>query len=263
MRMRYIAAALALLAGLRLLAGGGADAQGNGQGWGTIKGQIVKAGPVPKPMEIAAVKTHQDRKHCEANGPILDEDWVVNPKNHGVRWAFVWLQPDAAKGQAKLPINPKLQAIQQKEVTRDQPTCAFVPHAMAMREGQVLVAQNRAPMPHNYKWGGNPAKNPGGNVLIPSKGQVVINNLVADRFPISVSCTIHPWMKAWVRVFDHPYFAVTDENGTFEIKDAPAGEHRLVVWQESIGWGTPGGKNGEPITVKAGAVTEVPRIELK
>ena len=58
---------------------------------------------------------------------------------------------------------------------------------------------------------------------------VEMQELVADRFPITVSCTIHPWMRAWIRVFDHPYYAVTDDNGHFEIKDAPAGEYRLVV----------------------------------
>jgi len=131
-----------------------------------------------------------------------------------------------------------------------------------MREGQVLIAKNSAPMPHNFKWGGNPAKNPGNNVLIQAGGKLEIKDLVADRFPVTVNCTLHPWMSAWVRVFDHPYYAVTDDSGNFEIKDAPAGDYRLVVWHESVGWGTPGLKNGEPITIKAGGVTKVPTIEL-
>src|SRR5262249_4421621 len=85
--------------------------------------------------------------------------------------------------------------------------------------------------------------------------------------PISVQCDIHPWMKAYIRVFNHPYFAVTDEDGKFTIKDAPAGEWRIVVWQEKSGWGkadrndpNPPTKTGTPITIKAGETTtlEVP-----
>jgi hypothetical protein len=260
--MRYLAAAaaLAVLAVLQLLPGGEAMAQ-DAAGWGTIKGQVVYGGsPLPKQLPIAAVDKHQDKAACQAQGTTVDQDWVVNPKNKGVKWTFVWLQAD--KGQ-KLPIHPDLQTIKQKELVVDQPCCTFIPHALGMREGQVLIAKNSAPMPHNFKWGGNPTKNPGNNVLIPSKGQIEIKDLVADRFPISVSCTIHPWMKAWVRVYDHPYFAVTDENGNFEIKDAPAGNYHLVVWHESVGWGNAGGKNGDPITIKAGGMTEVPKIELK
>src|SRR5436309_3122326 len=93
------AGALSALAGILLLSQPGAKAQGNAQGWGTIQGQITKAGAVPMPMEIEQVKRHQDAKNCLANGPVLDEDWVVNSKNKGVKWAFVWLQPDKTKGQ--------------------------------------------------------------------------------------------------------------------------------------------------------------------
>jgi len=256
-------AALAALASVQFFSGAGAVAEDNARGWGTLRGQVVKRGPVPEQKPIAAVNNHQDAKNCLAQGPVVDEDWVVNPKNKGVKWAFVWLQTDKDKGPAELPIHPALKEIQQKQVVIDQPCCTFLPHALAMREGQVLVAKNSAPMPHNFKYGGNPAKNPGNNILIPAGGQIPIKDLVADRFPVSVSCIIHPWMKAWVRVFNHPYYAVTDADGKFEIKDAPAGAFRLVVWQESVGWGTPGLKNGEPITIKAGETTKVPTIELK
>ncbi len=262
MRTRYLAAA-AILAGLtaiQLFRIGGAMAQGNAKDWGTIKGQVVLVGPIPHQKPIAAVKTHQDSKNCEKDGPTVDEDWVVNKKNNGVKWTFVWLKP--AEGQ-NLPVHPTLQKLTQKEVEMDQPCCTFIPHGLAMRQGQVLVAKNSAPMPHNYKWGGHPAVNEGGNVLIPPKGKFEIKNLQADRFPVTVSCTIHPWMKAWIRVFDHPYYAVTDDNGNFEIQDAPAGQWNLVVWHESAGWVLPGGKNGMPLTVKAGGVTELPKIELK
>ena len=57
--------------------------------------------------------------------------------------------------------------------------------------------------------------------------------LKAETPPIPFKCDIHPWMKGYVRVFDHPYFAVTDEDGKFEIKNAPAGKWRIVYWHEN------------------------------
>jgi hypothetical protein len=79
---------------------------------------------------------------------------------------------------------------------------------------------------------------------------------------ISVSCTIHGWMKGYIRVFSHPYFAVTDAEGNFEIKDAPAGTWNLIAWQDE-GWVLPGGKNGMPVTITASGTTDVGKIEMK
>jgi hypothetical protein len=158
-----------------------------------------------------------------------------------------------------LPVHPSLKNIAHKEVEVDQPTCQFVPHALGMRQGQVLVAKNSSPVSHNINWTG--IKNPGGNVLVPAGQSHAIADLLADRIPLKLSCNIHPWMSAWVRIFDHPYFAVTDENGKFEIKLAPAGKYHLVTWEEAVGYG-PGGRLGMPIVIKGGADTDVGKIEL-
>jgi hypothetical protein len=65
-----------------------------------------------------------------------------------------------------------------------------------------------------------------------------------------VVCDIHPWMKSWWLVADNPYFAVTDATGAYEIKDVPAGDQKVVVWQEAItapGFLTPG--TGEVVSI--------------
>jgi hypothetical protein len=128
-----------------------------------------------------------------------------------------------------------------------------------MREGQVLVAKNSSPIQHNVHWSGiNQVKNPGGNSIVPAGGSLKIDNLKADKMPLNIKCDIHPWMNARVGVFDHPYFAVTDENGNFEIKLAPAGEYRLKVYHDAIGWRNGAkGRDGEKITIKTGEVTDV------
>lgn len=225
------------------------------QNWFTIKGQIVFAGD--KIPEATPLKVDKDQDHCLAKGPILSEEWVVNPQNKGVRWAFVWL--DAGKGK-KMPIHPSLQELPQKEVVIDQPQCAFVPHALGMRQGQILVAKNSSPIAHNTNIQGHPLKNPGKNVIVPAGQQVLFENFVADTFPLTVSCNIHPWMTAKIRVYDHPYFAVTDADGKFELKLAPEGEYYLVVWHEGSGWG-PGGRSGTRIVLDGDK--DVGKLEIK
>lgn len=226
--------------------------------WGTVKGQVVFAGDkIPQPKQID-VDNNLDKQHCLSRGPLFSDEWTINPNNKGVRWTFVWLAP-AAAGKT-LPVHPSLKEITTKEVEIDQPCCKFEPHALGLREGQELVAKNSAPVAHNINWTG--LKNPGGNVLVPASKSFPIKGLVVDRIPLKLSCNIHPWMLAWVRVFDHPYFAVTDENGKFEIKLAPAGKYQLVSWHEAVGYG-PGGRQGVPIVIKGGVDTDAGRIELK
>ena len=101
-----------------------------------------------------------------------------------------------------------------------------------------------------------------GSIIVPPGGQVKIQ-LHADRLPIAVECAIHAWMRGWIRVFDHPYYAVTDENGAFEIKNAPAGNYRLMVWHGSAGWkGAEKGRNGDPVEIKGGAVVDLGNLVL-
>src|SRR5262249_34937317 len=152
-----------------------------------------------------AVNQHQDKKHCLSKGDLLREDWVVDPKNKGVRWTLLWLAPAETGG--KLPIHPALEKAQLKPVVMDQPCCAFEPHVVAIREGQDLIAKNSATVTHNVRWTGNPLENPGGNVNVPKGGKLTIKLKAQKRNPIVlINCDIHKWMSAKVGVFKHPYF---------------------------------------------------------
>jgi len=238
------------------LSGRPANAAGDDK-WSDVKGQVVFAGAnVPKQ---APLNVNKDQQACLAKGPILNEEVVVNPQNKGVANVFVWITD--ASG-AKPPMNPALAKPAKPTVELDQPTCAFEPHALAMREGQTLVAKNTAPVAHNVNWQGSPAKNPGGNKIIPPGKDEKISNLKADKRPIAVSCNIHPWMKGWVRVYDHPYFAVTDKDGNFEIKGAPAGKYKIWYWSDTGYKGGAAGANGEDITIKGGGM-DLGKVEWK
>jgi plastocyanin len=217
------------------------------QGGATVKGTVVWAGPsVPEQKKLDITK---DQQACLAKGPLLNEEIVVNPSNKGMANVFVWIT--TANG-GKPPVPAALAKPKVKEVDMDQPTCAFEPHAVAVREGQTLVAKNSAPVAHNVNWQGSPAKNPGGNKIIPSGKAEHITNLKADKRPVAVSCNIHPWMKGWIRVFDHPYYAVTDKDGNFEIKDAPVGKYKIWYWSDTGYKDGAKGAEGFDITIKAG-----------
>lgn len=228
-------------------------------GWGTVRGRIVYAGETPARTPI---NVGQDQQHCLANGPLLSEDLVVNKANKGIEYAFVWLLPP--KRGEHLPIHPQLQNTAGQPVVLDQPRCMFVPHALGIRQGQELLVKNSAVIAHNVKWEGNPLQNPGGNQLLPAGGSFTIRDLKAQRLPIPVKCNIHPWMTAWLGVYDHPYFAVTDADGNFEIKLAPAGRFPLMIWQEKIGYrGGAKGRNGMPVEINNGGVTDLGQLEMK
>jgi len=226
------------------------------QGWGTIKGRVVYSGNQVPAVQI--VNVNKDQADCLEKGAIPSEELVVNKQNKGVQWVFVWLAPEQA-GQ-RLPVHPALAAIKQKTLSIDQPCCRFEPHALGLREGQDLDAKNSGKVAHNVHWLGHPLKNPGGNVIVPAGKSYLIAGLKADdKFPVKISCDIHGWMSAWVRVFDHPYFAMTDADGKFELRNAPVGTYRLKTWSDS-GWG-PGLRNGIPVTIKPDQVNDVGSIE--
>ncbi len=87
------------------------------------------------------------------------------------------------------------------------------------------------------------------------------NPLALESPPIQYKCTVHPWMTGYVRIFDHPYFAVTDEDGKFEIKNAPVGKFRIVYWHENGIRGGRAGRFGDGITI-AGPSTDLKTIDF-
>ncbi len=223
--------------------------------WGTIKGQVVFAGAqLPKP-EI--LKIDKDQECCMPEGkPVFKQTWVVNPQNKGVRWVVVYLKP--APGQ-KLAVHPSLEKPKEDEVFIDQPNCVFTPHVLVMRKGQKLTAKNPDKVPHNvviFGIGFNDNKNlPVGQSYTWDKGVIP-----ADYKPMAVNCGQHPWMGGYLYVLEHPYFAVTDADGKFEIKLAPTGTQNVVVWHET---GLVTDRAGKPVEVKGGEVTDLGKIEIK
>jgi len=229
----------------------------------TIKGQVVFPADKAIPAR-AAVNVTQDKPHCLSKGDILTEDVIVNPKTRGISNVVVWLRPDDPNPRAPFPkdkIDPSDATRKAEDVVLDQPCCMFIPRVKTARVGDTILVKNSAPVAHNFFW--TSANNGELNVTVPSNGQhKFAMPLVAENTPIGYKCTIHPWMNGWVRVFDHPYYAVTDADGKFEIKNAPPGKWKMVVWHEAKGFlgGAPG-RFGQEVNV-AGATTEMKPIDF-
>jgi hypothetical protein len=246
----------------------------NGDKWVTIKGKIIwdaAKGAAPVRKDIMATK---DEEVAAKDKDFKTEDWVVNKENGGIQNVVIWIAPEptgadlaalnkaiADKKSFKFPtfpaadLHPAVAKPPKDQVVIDQPCCRFIPHVLVAREGQEMLIKNSASVPHNAKW--TSRDNGEINPLIPGGGEYKLEKpLVAERFPIEVACNIHPWMKAWVRVFDHPYFALTDKDGNFEIKNAPVmgGKLRMFIWQENGMHGGNDGRFGQTLEVKPGSM---------
>lgn len=208
---------------------------------GVIKGRVVFDGKPPEMPVPTALKGHADAKHClmGSEEEKIQQTWVVNAKNNGVKNVVVWVKPPADK---YFKVSDELR--KQQPATLDQPHCAFTPHVLGLfpqyfdgktyqKTGQVLHVKNSAPITHNTRYEGERRKNPPFSQNMPPKDSQKLD-LQVQASPIQFKCDIHPWMTAWVLTFDHPYFAVTDDDGGFEIKNAPTGsEVQLVAWHEA------------------------------
>jgi plastocyanin len=216
----------------------------------TIKGQITFP-EVPK-GEVLNVTTN--KAECCKDGDLISNKLVIDPKTKGVQNVVVFLRPDADDRDAKFPqdkIHKDLKEAKSKQHVIDQPKCQFEPRVIAAREGDTLLIKNSADIPHNTNFSGCGYEF--NNTVPAGKDFKPDGAFKADRRPAIFKCDIHPWMEGRVRVFDHPYYAMTDKDGKFEIKNAPEGRFRIVYWHEMGFHNGAKGSLGTPIDIKGDA----------
>lgn len=224
--------------------------------YGSVTGQFVLDGDAPE--LVPAVKkgdaSAKDAAVCAANG-VPNEELVVDPQTGGIANIFIYMTSTEAK---KLKIHPDLLASKEKEVAFDQKNCQFIPHCLLVRTDQTVMVVSDDNVAHNTHT--LPIKNMGFNSILPpnDRSGVPVKVNLPELLPIPVQCDIHPWMKAYWLILDHPYAAVSDETGKFTIEGLPAGEHKFRIWQERVGYL----EREFKIKVEPGKTTELAPIKI-
>jgi plastocyanin len=229
----------------------------------TLKGQVKFNGD--KAPEVKIVDVMTDKAVCCKDGPLGDTQVLVDPKSLGVQNVIVWLRPDTTDRKDTFPLDKipaKLKDAKPVAHVVDQPKCQFEPRVLAARAGDTVVFKNSATIPHNTNYSSDAESF---NVNIPAASEKKLDKpLVAQTTPVTFKCDVHPWMAGRLRVFDHPYFATTDKDGKFEIKDVPEGKWRIVYWHEGGFHKGRDGAIGFPIEASAAKPTlELEPIKLE
>ncbi len=203
---------------------------------GVIVGVVKFDGKAPKAKTL---KVKTDDKICHEE-PILSEKLVVS-EDGKVQWAVASIKK-IRQGKAFPEADPD------KPVALDQKGCRFVPHVVVIPQKQKLRILNSDGVLHNVHL--LTKKNQFFNKAMP--GQVKhldVSFKRAERIP--VKCDVHAWMRAYIIVAEHPYYAVTGSDGSFRLEDVPPGTHKIEIWHETLG------KQVKEVTVKAGEEASV------
>ena len=182
----------------------------------TIKGNIRYVGA---PIEKKKTPVTIDQYIC---GKEKEPEDLLLSSNNGIRNAVVSLQniPPGAKRDWNFPA-----------AKMDQKQCAFIPRVVIVPVGGTVEFLNSDRLLHNVRSAGK--ENPPFNRAQPHARSISF----AFKQPelLRVDCDLHSWMRGWVVVADHPFYAVTNEQGEFILDNVPRGKYTLQVWQESLG----------------------------
>jgi plastocyanin len=188
---------------------------------GVITGKVTLSGTPPKMMIIRmGAEPACEKEHKQ---PVHAEDVVVG-NDSALENVVVYIKSGLGNYSYPAPSEP---------AKLDQVGCMYVPHVVALMAGQQLEVLNSDPVTHNIH--PLPKDNREWNESQPPNSSPIIKEFTRPELSIPVKCNIHPWMKAYICVFNHPYFAVTGTDGTFTIKNVPPGTYTVAAWQEKYG----------------------------
>ena len=188
----------------------------------TLQGRVTYKGPKPA-ARIISMDEEPGCQQMHAGKPVYDTDIVLG-KDGGVANVFVYIKT-GLEGKTFEP--PK------EQVVLDQQGCIFVPRVVGLQAGQPLAVRNSDMLHHNVHPG--PKNNREWNEGMAAGAADIIHRFARQEMMIRVKCDVHPWMRSWLAVMEHPYFTVTGADGSFKLKDIPPGDYSVGAWQEKLG----------------------------
>ena len=187
---------------------------------GSITGTITFEGKAPKmkPLKLDADPI------CVVNNEIAPKkEWLILDENKGVKNVLVFVTEGL-----NIDYSPP-----EEPVVIDQKGCIYSPHVVGIMAGQQLDILNNDGTLHNIH--ALPKVNKEFNKAQPRSKKKLSVKFEKPEAPFKVKCDVHPWMGAYIGVFDHPCFAVSGDDGTYIISDLKPGEYVIEAWHEKLG----------------------------
>ena len=203
---------------------------------GTIKGRVGLTGERPGNVVIRMGVDPMCRA-INAGKRVLQETVVTSADGS---LANVFVRLEGSFPETPVPTEP---------VVIDQRGCIYGPRVVGVRVGQTLLIRNSDALLHNVH--SLSTHSNGFNVGQPVAGMVNQFQLKDEELMLRLTCDIHRWMRGYIGVVSHPYFAVSGRDGTFEIGNVPVGAYTIQTWHERYGDHT------QPVRVRPGATTTV------
>jgi plastocyanin len=195
-----------------------ASSGGASKGTASISGKVTFDGTAPAPEKV---KLSADAK-CVAKHPDgLEKTPIKVSSDKGLADVLVYVKN--ASGSYPPPSDA---------VMLDQNGCTYIPHVVALQVGQTLKIRNSDDTLHNIH--PRPSDNEEFNIGQPKQGMEAERKFTKPELKITVGCDVHPWMRSYIHVLSNPFFAVTKDDGTFEIKDLPAGDYEIETVHEKL-----------------------------
>lgn len=189
-------------------------------GPGVITGRALFEGTVPKPRPVPM----DSDPLCKPEPGADTSERLLVGQGNGLQNVFVYVKDGLGSRTYPVPTTP---------VALDQKGCRYVPHVFGVQVGQTVNVSNSDPALHNVH--ALPKVNREFNFSQSPKVPPAPRTFTAPEVMVSFRCDVHGWMGAYAGVVPHPFFAVTREDGSFEIKGLPPGTYTIEAWHEELG----------------------------
>jgi len=188
---------------------------------GSITGTVKFEGtsPVLRPIDMSA-----EAACVQANPRPVTPAVIALGEHGGLATVVVYVKSGLGRYHFDTPKDP---------VVLDQKGCIYEPRVLAMMTNQPFEVKNTDPTTHNVH--PIPRQNRPWNRSLAAGEAPYVTTFSHQELAIPIACNIHPWMRAYLFVFAHPYFEVTTKSGAFELENLPPGTYTIEAWHERLG----------------------------